>query len=388
MTDPHLDHSLFGEQARPEETHHEPPDDRGHGHGRRGRRRWVALVIVLAVVVAAGFAAVHTLRPVVSQIVTGITAGNDYTGAGSGSVEVVIKPGDTGVAIAETLQHAGVVKTTKAFTEAASADPRAGSIQPGTYRLRKHMSAASAIGLLLDPSSRQVHRVTIREGLWKSEVFAALAKGTGHPVKAYERAAGDAKALRADGLPASAKGDVEGYLFPATYQFPPKSTPAQQIATMVGKAVSELRAAGVSPARMERTLTIASIVEAEARRQQDRPKVARVIENRLAKGMPLQMDSTVHFVAQQRGKAGTSDKQRAAKSPYNTYVHKGLPPGPIDSPGASSIAAAAHPAKGDWLYFVTTNPATGETRFAATLAEHNRNVKAFQSWCTRHKDQC
>jgi UPF0755 protein len=344
------------------------------------------LFIAIALVAAAAFAAYTVLRPVVD----GLLESNDYPGPGSGEVQVVVNDGDTGRAIGATLEKAGVVKSSKAFLEAASADARSASIQPGTYTLKKQMTAKDALAVLVDTANRSVPRVTIREGLWKNEIFAALSKGTGLPVAEYVAAAKDPAAL---GLPATAKGNLEGYLFPSTYEFPTKSTATEQLKTMVAKTVSELEKAGVAEADMERTLIVASIVEGEVSGDADRAKVARVIENRIKTvaapnyGL-LQMDSTVHFAVQKRGRAGTSDADRNSPSPYNTYKVQGLPPGPINSPGAASIAAAASPADGSWLFFVTTDPDTGETKFATTTAEHQRNVQEFQAWCREHSDRC
>ena len=115
---------------------------------------------------------------------------------------------------------------------------------------------------------------------------------------------------------------------------------------MVAKSLQELHRLGVTPDKMQRVLTIASIVEAEASARPDRPKVARVIENRLAKPMPLQLDTTVSFISHRRGKAGTTNAERASRSPYNTYLVAGLPPGPIDSPGLSAMQAAVNPTPG------------------------------------------
>jgi UPF0755 protein len=156
----------------------------------------------------------------------------------------------------------------------------------------------------------------------------------------------------------------------------------------VAKTLDELSSLGVTPDKAQQVLTIASIVQAEGRATPDLPKVARVIENRLAKAMPLQMDSTVHFISRRRGKAGTSDAERRSASPYNTYLAAGLPPGPIDSPGLSAMQAALNPTPGPWLYFVAVNPATGETRFAVTAAAHAANVKVFLAWCQSHPGQC
>jgi UPF0755 protein len=190
------------------------------------------------------------------------------------------------------------------------------------------MSAKQALAVLVDPKNRTVPRVTIREGLWKGEIFAALAKGTGVPLAQYTQAAKDPAAL---GLPAAAKGNLEGYLFPSTYEFPAKSTAAEQLRTMVAKTVSQLEQAGVAESAMERTLVVASIVEGEVSGDADRGKVARVVENRLrTSGAPnfglLQMDSTVHYAVQKRGKAGTTPAQtataRAPTTPTSTRASR------------------------------------------------------------------
>jgi UPF0755 protein len=343
-------------------------------------------VLALGLVCGAVYAAWGVLSPVVADL----TASNDYPGPGSGEVQVTVQEGDTGRAIGTTLEKAGVVKTSKAFVEAVDADTRAAAIQPGTYTLRKEMAARDALAVLVNPGNRTVPRVTIREGLWASEVFAALSKATKVPVEDYQALAKDPESL---GLPASAKGNLEGYLFPATYEFPAKATAREQLATMVEKTVSELTKAGVAEDDMERTMVVASIIEGEVSGDADRAKVARVIENRLkdragpTKGF-LQMDSTVHYAVKKRGKAGTTDADRRSPSPYNTYRHQGLPPGPINNPGAASIAAAADPAEGSWLFFVTVNPDTGETRFASTVAQHQANVRLFNQWCRDNAGKC
>ena len=396
MTEPHLEHSIFGGQHDDGHGGDDGGAERTHGRAqarrgtrpprrKRGRRRGI-LVVALVIVAVAGFAAYSVLRPVVD----GFLESNDYEGPGTGKVEVVVNDGDTGRAIGTTLEKADVVKSAKAFLDAASSDSRSASIQPGTYTLKKQMSAQGALAVLVDSANRSVPRVTVREGLWKNEIFAALSKGTGVPVAQYVAAAKDAKAI---GLPAVARGNVEGYLFPSTYEFPAKATAVQQLRTMVAKTISELDTAGVAEADRERTLIVASIVEGEVSGDADRGKVARVIENRLrTRGGPnyglLQMDSTVHYAVQKRGRAGTSDADRQSASPYNTYKRQGLPPAPINSPGAASIEAAAAPTAGTWLFFVTVDPGTGETKFATTQAEHDRNVQEFQAWCRAHPDRC
>ena len=395
-----LETSIFGDPAdeREEPRGHVSADDpaggpdvapvgrraeirRAQRRRRKGKRRLIVMLVALCLVAGAAAAAILVLRPMVSSL----TASNDYVGTGSGSVTVVVHGGDAGRTIGAALEKAGVVKTATAFADATANNPRSGSIQPGTYTLHAKMSAASALAMLLDPANRTVPKVTIREGLWVSEVISALSAGTGRPLADYTLALEDPAML---GLPAAAKGNAEGYLFPATYEFGPTVTAADQLHTMVAKSLDELGKLGVTPDKVQRVLTMASIVEAEASGSADRPKVARVIENRLAKQMPLQLDSTVSFVAKQRGKVGTTGAERASRSPYNTYLVAGLPPGPIDSPGLSAMKAAVNPTPGPWLYFVAVNPDTGETRFAVDAAGHAANVKIFQKWCSVNPGKC
>lgn len=388
MTEPHLEHSIFGAEEPPREPQHQQQLRRHRARRRpaRRRRRFVVLLLAVAIVGGAVYGAYRALWPVVVQL----TASNDYPGPGAGAVQVTVNDGDTGRAIGVSLEKADVVKTSKAFLDAAAEDSRSASIQPGTYTLKKQMTAKDALAILVNPKNRTVPKVTIPEGLWLSEILARLSKSTGIPLKEYQAAAKDTAAL---GLPASAKGNLEGYLFPATYEFPAKSTAREQLSSMVQKTVAELAKAGVAEQDMERTMVVASIIEGEVNGEADRAKVARVIENRLAqksgptKGF-LQMDSTVHYAVKKRGKAGTTNADRASTSPYNTYRHQGLPPGPINSPGAASIAAAASPAEGPWLFFVTVNPASGETRFATTTSEHQGNVNLFNKWCRDHAGKC
>ncbi|MGL5912309.1 MAG: endolytic transglycosylase MltG, partial [Phycicoccus sp.] len=313
----------------------------------------------------------------------------DFAGPGSGSVDVVVEPGDTGEQIATTLRDAGVTKTRTAYLQAATADPEAAAgIQPGTYGMLRGMTGSDAFRALTDPANRSVNGTVIREGLWASEIFALLSKASGAPVAEYEAAARNGAAI---GLPAEAEGSVEGWLFPSSYEFGEQDTPTEQLKTMVAETTKVLEEVGVPRQEWERTLTIASIVEGEVNGDADRAKVARVILNRLEGGPSaglLQMDSTVHFAVKQRGKASTTDEQRASASPFNTYQAPGLPPGPIGSPGRASIEAAVAPADGGWYFFVTVDPSTGETKFANTQAEHDRNVEEFNAWCSANRDKC
>ncbi|MGG5259792.1 endolytic transglycosylase MltG [Phycicoccus avicenniae] len=383
--------TIFGDETprRAPRTRREAQSGRRRKRPRRGRRL-LAVLLAVGLIGGAAYGAWTVLGPSVTGLFGGGDEGEvDFAGPGEGEVEVVVKQGDTGEVIASTLRDAGVTRTRTAYLDAAADPESAAKIQPGTYTMLKGMKGLDAFTFLVDPQNRSTQRVTIREGLWRDETFAALSKATGVPVAQYEKAAKNPKSI---GLPAEADGSVEGWLFPASYEFDDKTTAAQQLTQMVALSVKTLEDAGVDRKDWERTLTIASIVEGEVSGDADRGKVARVVLNRLEGGPPsyglLQMDSTVHYAAQQRGKAGTSDAQRNSDSPYNTYKVQGLPPGPIGNPGAASIEAAANPTPGDWVFFVTVDPSTGETKFATTSAEHNRNVQEFQQWCSDNPGKC
>lgn len=384
-----LDESIFagGEVA----------DERGRYHGTRRRRsrggalrRWIALVVALGIFVGGAYLAKSFIQP----IWTKITASDDidFPGPGEGEVKVVIKQGEDGEVIASTLKSAGVVKTRTAYLDIARANAeKAAAIQAGTYTMRKGMTAKDAFAFIVDPANRVGSGITIREGLWAQEIYPILSKATGVPVKEYEKAAKNAKAL---GLPAAAKGKVEGWLFPSTYEFPEKASATVQLKTMVSKAVAEMKKSGVPEADWERTMTLASIVEAEAKFDVDRPKVARVFLNRIANtgksptyGL-FQSDASLAYGLKKRVINLTKSELDDQSNPYNLRFKPGLPPTPISNPGAKSIEAVAKPAKGPWLFFVATNPDTGETKYATTVEEHAVNVAEFEAWCRANADKC
>lgn len=367
-----LDDDIFDEPGdRPSRTRRR--ERRQRPSGRRGASV-IAVVLAVALVLGAVVFAFGSLR----SLVPGGGEEKDFAGPGHGEVEVEISSGSSGSEIGETLVEAGVVKSTSRFTEVAAAQPdKASSIQPGTYAMLEEMPAADAFDRLLDPENRVAKGITVAEGLWRSEIYERLSEGTGVSVEEYEQAE------KSDdlALPAEAEGKVEGWLFPSTYEFEDGTSAVEQLNEMIGMTTDELKAAKVAKQDWERTLTVASIVEGEAG-EADRGKVARVVENRLEDtsgptvGM-LQMDSTIHYMLQKRGTITTSDKERNTDSPYNTYKNQGLPPGPINNPGAEAIEAAGNPDRGDWLFFVTVDPDSGETKFAETQQEHDRNVQEF-----------
>ena len=345
---------------------------------RRRRRTWLTVLVMVVVLGAAGTGAWFGLKPVLASF----NAPDDYPGPGTGSVTVRVPPGATGVDIAALLQRAGVVKTAKAYLAAAGEIPGSATIQPGTYALKQHMTGAGAVQALLDPATRLVRKVTIPEGARVATIFDSIAAQTSITRAQLEAAAKDTAEL---GLPPQAKG-VEGYLFPATYEVEPGTTAMDLLHEMVVNTLDQLDQLGVAENDRHRVLTLASLVQAEGRHPQDMGKIARVLTTRLAKKMPLQLDTTVHY-ATGRFTVQTTQRDLAVKSPYNTYLAKGLPPGPICSPGATAIRAALHPTPGTWLYFVAVNPTTGETKFATTAQEFAKIKAEYDAWQKAHPGQ-
>jgi UPF0755 protein len=325
---------------------------------------WIALTVLVIILVVAGagfYLFWHNyLHP------------PDYSGSGTGSVKVVISSGETATQIGDQLVTLGVVASVRAFSNAAKASGKGSSLQPGYYLLHKHMSAAAAFALLLNPSARVQTKVVIPEGMRLSEIITALGKATGKPDE-YQQAIKDVSALH---LPSYAKGNPEGYLFPATYTVEPTTPPTQVLQEMVQAFKQEAQADDLPAAAAHGQISesdaiiVASLVQAEGKRPQDLPKIARVIYNRLNAKMALQLDTTVLYARHSRAADVTVAQTRSTKSAYNTYLHVGLPPGPIDSPGHTAIKAALHPTKGhhDWLYFLTVNPKTGLTKFTSSYA--------------------
>jgi UPF0755 protein len=319
----------------------------------------------------------------------------DYIGAGIAPVEVNIPAGSTTSAIAELLRQADVIKTTKAFTREAAANADSAKIQAGRYNLKTQLPAKVALAMLLDPKNQVHNRMTLREGLRLEDVVTAMAKTSGVPAKDFTAALKDWKKL---GLPTWAKRGAEGFLFPDTYELPDKPTAKTVLKPIFGQfnnVANDLgfedgaNALGYSPYQV---LVMASIIEREAgSNDEDRPKIARVFYNRLQQGIKLSSDATVAYANNIKGRVFTTPAERKLKSPYNTYLVKGLPVGPIASPSRKSMDAALHPADGSWLYFTVVNLDTGETAFADTLAEHNANTAKLQAWCMAsqaNRDKC
>jgi UPF0755 protein len=350
----------------------------GRGSGRSRRRRGPVTVVLSLVVLAALVVGIVAGGQTLWRTINPIAA--DYSGSGSGAVQVRVNEGDSLRTIAGTLVESDVIASSKPFEKAAKANPAATGIQPGVYSLHQQMSGKAALDLLLDPVSRVVSKVTLPEGLTVAQTLQRLADQGGLPLDQLQAAAADPAAL---GLPPYANGLLEGFLFPATYDIEPDDTPVSVLTEMVAGTVRVLDKLQIPEAQRLGVVTEASMVQAEAGSVEDMGKVARVLDNRLADGMPLQLDTTVNYA---NGKSGltTTAQDRANPSPYNTYMHPGLPPGAISNPGEEALTAVLNPTPGDWRFFVVVDPDTGETRFAVTAAEHNQNVLLFQQWLQDH----
>ena len=293
----------------------------------------------------------------------------------SEDVTISIEKGATGAAIAQVLFEAEVIKSSSSFFRVAVGDKRSESIAPGSHRIQLHLCAKDALDQLLDPK-RIVGLISVIEGAWSSEIADAM-------VAAGFARSEVTKAIKSIDLPSGFK-TLEGLLFPAQYSFEVNTSAQSALSAMMNRALTEIAKSGISDGSgklsPQQLLIIASIIQAEGE-PKDFSKVSQVIRNRLKIGMPLQMDSTVHYVQKQRGDIFLSTKSTLIKSDYNTYRKYGLPPGPIGNPGSAAMMAAVMPAIGDWIYFITVAP--GDTRFTSTLdqfnvwkAEYKKNLRA------------
>lgn len=349
-----------------------PPD--GPGPTQTRSRRSTA-VVILAAVAAVG---------VVIALVAGwrlFGPPADYDGTGTGTVRVTITQGASAKRIGSSLLDAGVVASQRAFVQAAQSDPRSRSIAPGTYALAQRMSAEAALARLLDPAARITAKVVVREGATVRSVAQEITTKAGIPAPEVAAALANPSTL---GLPSYAGGQLEGFLYPATYDTDPGDSASDVLRQMVSAFTTaatdlnlERRAAqqGLTP---QQVVTIASLAQAEVADPADFPKVSRVIRNRLAQGIPLQFDTSVVYALGGVTRPLTL-KDLQVDSPYNLYRNKGLPPGPISSPSREALEAALSPARGPWIYFVTTNPTTGETKFTDSYQEFLRYKAEFKA---------
>jgi UPF0755 protein len=353
---------------------------------KRRRGGWGCLIVVLIVLGLMG-AAAYALQGPITQLIGSTQAPDDYEGSGSGEVLVMIHDGDTGSDIANTLVDQDVVKSYDAFYDLLLAQASDPVFQPGAYLLASQMSAAAALESLQDPETRQELTVVIPEGTAAVDVLESISEGTEIPLADLQAAAADVSQY---GLPAEAT-TLEGFLFPATYTFEPGTTAVDALKTMVNRQFQALDEAGVPPGDRWKTIVMASLIQREAGLRDDYYKVARVFYNRLDPNQwesgRLESDATVAYGTGNTHLVTTTDAERQDPgNAYNTYLHPGLPVGPISNPGDLAIDAALHPADGSWLFFVTWNLDTGETIFSTTVEEHDAGVAKWLDWMKDHPE--
>ena len=372
-------------------------DESDHRHRRHRRKRsglgCFAVIIALGVLVGGGYYAATTGIEAVKDRFN-LSPAADYDGPGKGKVVVEVKEGDTAGDISRTLRDKDVVASVEAFTEAAIENPDSTGIQVGFYQLQRQMPAADALEVLVDPSNLIQSALTIPEGWRVEQIVDRLAAETDFSKRQYNRLLRQPDKI---GLPDYANGNPEGYLFPATYNIPPNATPRSILEQMVDRWREAADEAGLEEAaeRLGYTpgelMTVASLVEAEANRDEDRFKVARVIYNRLetdATNGLLQIDAAVNYAHDRDLGVGLTLEDLEIDSPYNTYKNPGLPPTPIEAPGDKAIEAAANPAEGPWVYYVTVNLRTGETKFTEDYDEFLRFKDEFKQYCATESDNC
>lgn len=369
----------------------EPPTRGGRRKGgkggkpkRSGAACLVAALVIVAVVGGGGYYGY-------SYIKERFGATEDFAGSGSEeSIDIEIPKGAGLGQMGRILKEAGVVASAQAFVDAANANPKGKSIQPGVYTLKKKMSGAAAVAVMIDPTKLNV--ITVTEGMRNTKVYEAIDKKLGKPAgTTKDIALRDAKNL---GLPAWAGNDpklidpLEGFLYPTRYDLGKDSTPESLLKQMVKNATAKYTELGIEGKAKElglenplQVVTVASLVNAEGKNHDDFRKMSEVVYNRLKKSndvtnQKLQFDSTYNYVKNQSEINFNLKEAQAFDNPYNTHFVKGLPPGPIGNPGLEALTATLTPDHGGWMFFVSVDGHT--TTFTKTYDEHLKLVAEFQ----------
>lgn len=375
-----------------------PPPPRGPSRSTKLWRRfygWVGALGVLVLLAGAAWFGAQELLGLDYE---------DYKGAGTSDVVIKVSDGDTGTAIAATLESAGVVASEDAFIVAAQGNQEITTIQPGYYKVRKHASGKNALKALLDPKARvgqmqlvsgsQLEDTKLPGGERMSGVLSTLSaasctelngKSTCVSPRSLQRVA-ETTPLTSLGVPSwLAEGaskaptgrELEGLIAPGIYDVKPGWSARQLLTSVLSSSATRYEGAGL-PGAAKQTghspydiLVIASVIEREGIIR-DFPKISRVIYNRLDKGMQLEMDSTINYVLDQPD-IRTSSEDRAERGPYNTYQNPGLPPTPISSPSPEALDAALSPAKGPWIYFVKCHKDRSSC-FSTTYKQHQQAI--------------
>lgn len=345
---------------------------------RRQGRSFVVLLVTLGLVGGAGYF-LWQQRDSLLSFGSAIEA-KDYPGPGDEEVTVEILPGSTGIAMAEQLQRAGVVASEGAFVQAFEANPDSAAIRPGSRDMLTRMKASDAVALLAKNEMANLS-VTVPEGFSVAQTVERLSSVSGIPADEFDKALSKPKSI---GLPKQADGVAEGWLYGHTYAVDPEQDSATDILSeMVANTTRILDERDVAPGDRQEVLIKASLVEREGRVAEDRPKIARAIENRLADGMKLQIDASLAYGLDKPGTELTNE-DKSADTPFNLERHIGLPPAPIASPSEASIDAVLDPEPGDWKFWVTVNLDTGETKFSETYAQHQEYVAELRAWQAEH----
>ena len=399
--------SARGQRAEPEAVG--PPRRRmsrlARNRAERGRRRrrfagraaLALLVLIMVVVVFVGTRLWNTV----------FGPGDDYTGDGKRDIVIRVQDGDSTTMVGETLQNQQVIKTVRAFVNAAHGNHAINSIQPGFYRMRTEIPAADAVARLADPNNR-VGRLVIPEGRQLDDttdmktnkvnpgILTLISRSTCVDLD------GNRRCVSVDDLRNAATNSspitlavppwaiqpvnelgkdhrrIEGLIAPGTFNVDPSASADSILTSLISSGAVEYTKSGLLDSAQGMSLSpydilvVASLVQQEAN-PQDFAKVARVIYNRLQNHHTLEFDSTVNYPLDRR-EVATSDADRAQKTPWNTYVSQGLPATAICSPGVDALRAAEHPEQGDWLYFVTIDN-QGTTLFTKDYQQHLANIE-------------
>jgi len=393
MSDPTPDPVL--DEHDPHDPHDSVIPVSGAGGSRRRKRRGRGCLPVLVVLAVLGALLYVGVTKGVEVFQDAFSEAEDFAGPGRGKVNFEVQSGDTSTDIGRNLKDQGVVASVDAFVSAANGESRAGGIQVGFYPLKQEMSADDALKVLIDPANIISNAITFPEGLRVVDILDIFVEKTDFKRREFQKVLDNPGKL---GLPAYADGNAEGYLFPSTYGFGPNETPESMLTAMVERWKQAADDAGLEDAAAaldlspHELMTVASLVEAEGRGE-DMPKISRVIYNRLddVNGPTigrLQIDATVNYALGRELVAIPTLDDLEVDSPYNTYANAGLPPGPIEAPGDAAIQAASMPADGDWLFYVTVNLETGQTKFTASYDEFLQFKNELRDYCATQSDRC
>ncbi|TYC99420.1 endolytic transglycosylase MltG [Arthrobacter echini] len=364
------------------DTQNPPP--RTKAKQRRRRRRTVIVLVVLLVFAGTVFGVALMLRDLL-----GFNEVTDYAGPGGEETVFTVEQGAGALAVGTGLENADIVADAGVFVTALGEISDGREVQPGEYELRRQMTAEGAAEALLGEDPTLVSYAAVARDLRQGEVFDILAESTGIPVAEFTALAEDPTQF---GLPSQALS-LEGYLHPGEYRFDIDATATDIVTEMITATTDRLTDDGVTdPDEQYRTLTIASIVQAEAQ-EGDYATVAGSIENRLTPGNTetngfLQSDATVAYGLGERTYQLTPEEKADKSNPYNTFANTGLPKGPIGSPSDEAIDAAVNPADVPFYFWVTVDLKTGETKFSETYAEHLGYVQEYEQWCADNEGQC